>query len=241
MNWSSVFNTGLLQNTLRTATPVILAGLGCLMTDHVGIMNIGIDGMMLMGAFVAVLGSYFMGSWVGGLACAILLGILALGNINQPWARGASESIERALSMKIDLDESIGSLSFVRKLMPESALVFLNLSGETELAMPVDGEISHSYSESQPWLMFDCAAGSEVFAIRNGTVTAVSELSGGTVGILIDHGSGTESVCAYLAEALVRPGDSVERGQVIGTSETNVYFELREGDSAVDPTARMGL
>ena len=174
-------------------------------------------------------------------ACAILLGILALGNINQPWARGASESIERALSMKIDLDESIGSLSFVRKLMPESALVFLNLSGETELAMPVDGEISHSYSESQPWLMFDCAAGSEVFAIRNGTVTAVSELSGGTVGILIDHGSGTESVCAYLAEALVRPGDSVERGQVIGTSATNVYFELREGDSAVDPTARMGL
>lgn len=76
MNWDSVFNMGLLQNTLRTATPVILAGLGCLMTDHVGIMNIGIDGMMLMGAFIAVLGSYFMGSWVAGLACAILLGVL---------------------------------------------------------------------------------------------------------------------------------------------------------------------
>ena len=76
MNWDSVFNIGLLQNTLRTATPVILAGLGCLMTDHVGIMNIGIDGMMLMGAFIAVLGSYFMGSWVAGLACAILLGVL---------------------------------------------------------------------------------------------------------------------------------------------------------------------
>lgn len=76
MNWDSVFNIGLLQNTLRTATPVILAGLGCLMTDHVGIMNIGIDGMMLMGAFIAVLGSYFMGSWAAGLACAILLGVL---------------------------------------------------------------------------------------------------------------------------------------------------------------------
>lgn len=76
MNWDSVFNMGLLQNTLRTATPVILAGLGCLMTDHVGIMNIGIDGMMLMGAFIAVLGSYFMGSWVAGLTCAILLGVL---------------------------------------------------------------------------------------------------------------------------------------------------------------------
>lgn len=174
-------------------------------------------------------------------ACAILLGILALGNINQPWARGASESIERALTMKIDLDESIGSLSFVRKLMPESALVFLNLSGESEFAVPTNGEISHAFTESQPWLMFDCAVGSDVCAITNGTVTAVSELSGGTTGILIDHGSGLESVCAYLSEVVVQPGDVVQRGQVIGTSESTVYFELRESETAIDPTARMGL
>lgn len=76
MDWSSVFNIGLFQNTLRTATPVILAGLGCLMTDHVGIMNIGIDGMMVVGAFVAVLGSYFFGSWAVGLLLAVLAGIL---------------------------------------------------------------------------------------------------------------------------------------------------------------------
>ena len=43
----SVFSIGLFQNTLRTATPVVLAALGVLMTDHVGIMNIGMDGMML--------------------------------------------------------------------------------------------------------------------------------------------------------------------------------------------------
>ena len=58
-----IFNILLLQNTLRTATPVVLAALGCLMTQHVNITNIGIEGMMLMGAFFAVLGSYFAGSW----------------------------------------------------------------------------------------------------------------------------------------------------------------------------------
>ena len=52
MDRSTIFNIGLFQNTLRTATPVVLAGLGCLMTDHVGIMNIGVDGMMLVGAFL---------------------------------------------------------------------------------------------------------------------------------------------------------------------------------------------
>lgn len=71
-----IFNIGLFQNTLRTATPVILAGLGILMTDHVGIMNIGMDGMMLVGAFAAVVGSYFTGSWVVGLALAIMVGLL---------------------------------------------------------------------------------------------------------------------------------------------------------------------
>lgn len=72
----SVFSIGLLQNTLRTATPVILAGLGVLLTDHVGIMNIGMEGMMLCGAFFAVLGSCFLGGWVGGLAVALLFGLI---------------------------------------------------------------------------------------------------------------------------------------------------------------------
>ena len=74
----SIFSIGLFQNTLRTATPVVLAALGILMTDHVGIMNIGMDGMMLCGAFFAVLGSVFLGGWLGGLSLALLIG-LALG------------------------------------------------------------------------------------------------------------------------------------------------------------------
>ena len=71
-----VLNILLLQNALRTATPVVLAALGCLMTQHVNITNIGIEGMMLTGAFFAVLGSYFAGSWVAGVACALLVGLL---------------------------------------------------------------------------------------------------------------------------------------------------------------------
>ena len=175
------------------------------------------------------------------LACAMLLGILAIGNMNQPWARSASESVQRALTMRIDLDETIGELSFVRDLMPESALVFLNLTGESELAVPANGNLLHPFSDAQPWLVFECASESEIIAAADGTVTAVSDLSGDTVGVLIDHGSGLESVYAYLSDASVQPGDSVQRGQQIGTGETNVYFELRESGSAVDPTARMGL
>lgn len=173
------------------------------------------------------------------LSCALLLAILAMGNLNQPWAKRISEGVERALTMHIDLDESIGQLSFVREIMPESALVFLNLSGEPELKQPVSGELTHAYSASQPWLMFGCAEGSAVVAAEDGVITAVSTLSNGAIGILIDHGNGLESVYAYLSDTSVQQGDSVTRGDPIGISGSSVYFELRENDTPIDPTERM--
>lgn len=173
------------------------------------------------------------------LSCALLLAILAMGNLNQPWAKRISEGVERALTMHIDLDESIGQLSFVREIMPESALVFLNLSGEPELKQPVSGELTHAYSASQPWLMFGCAEGSAVVAAEDGVITAVSTLSNGAIGILIDHGNGLESVYAYLSDTSVQQGDSVARGDPIGISGSSVYFELRENDTPIDPTERM--
>lgn len=72
----NIFNALLLQNTLRTATPVIICAMGCLMTQHVNITNIGVDGMMLMGAFFAVLSSYFLHSWAMALLTITVLGIL---------------------------------------------------------------------------------------------------------------------------------------------------------------------
>ena len=71
-----VFNIGLLQNTLRTATPVILAAMGGLLTEQAGIMNIGMDGMILMGAFVAVAFSFTLSSAGMGVLMAVLVGIV---------------------------------------------------------------------------------------------------------------------------------------------------------------------
>ena len=174
------------------------------------------------------------------IACALLLGVLALGNIDQPWAVKARDGIEHALTMRIDLDDSLGELTFVRSLMPESALVFLNVSGGAAMSRPADGAVSHAWSSLQPWTLFD-AADAPVCAAASGTVTAVSPLSGGRYGVLIDHGEGVESVYANLAEVSVASGDAVERGGALGISGENLYFELREGGESVDPSERLGL
>ena len=72
---TALFSVGLFQNTIRNATPVILAAMGGLFTEHAGIMNIGMDGMILIGAFVAVVFSYLFASAPMGVLFAVIIGI----------------------------------------------------------------------------------------------------------------------------------------------------------------------
>ena len=173
------------------------------------------------------------------IACAALLGVLALGNLDEPWAVKAREGVRQALTMRIDLDDSLGELTFVRDLMPDSALVFLNVSGGGAMLAPVDGEITHAWTALQPWTLF--TGEGDVRATGAGTVTAVSPLSDGLYGVLIDHGEGLESVCANLSGVRVAAGDTVNRGDALGTFAGGLYFELRQGGESIDPAERLGL
>lgn len=74
--FKSIFNLALIQHTIRTATPLILAALGGLLTQQAGILNIGMEGMILLGAFFGVVGSYFFGSALAGVALAAFSGLL---------------------------------------------------------------------------------------------------------------------------------------------------------------------
>lgn len=69
------FTIALLTATLRFTTPLLFAAMGGLLSERSGVMNIALEGFMLVGAFSSVIGAYYLHSpWLG-----LLCGLLAAG------------------------------------------------------------------------------------------------------------------------------------------------------------------
>lgn len=83
MNLFDLVDSDLFASVLRSLIPIALGGMLC---ERAGVFNIGLEGMILVGAFGAVAGSFFASSWVvgalaGALAGAVFSLILGYGSV----------------------------------------------------------------------------------------------------------------------------------------------------------------
>ena len=69
-----VINAGLIAATLRFATPLAFAAIGGIFSERAGVVNIGLEGMMLTGAFFGIWAAAWSGSWLMGLLMAMVFG-----------------------------------------------------------------------------------------------------------------------------------------------------------------------
>lgn len=84
--FTNVFLSALIFGAVTAAIPLLLAGLGEQMSEKAGVLNIGIEGMMICGAYTGFLGAFYGSSiWLGfltgalgGMAVAALMVLLCV-------------------------------------------------------------------------------------------------------------------------------------------------------------------
>lgn len=84
--FSQLFLGALLFGAVTAAVPLLLAGLGEQMSEKAGVLNIGIEGMMIFGAYLGFVGAFYSGSvWLGfltgalgGTVVAVLMAVLCV-------------------------------------------------------------------------------------------------------------------------------------------------------------------
>jgi len=74
--FTRAFFVSALAATIRLAAPILLASLGAIYTQRAGILNLGLEGAMTVGAAGAFITAYFTGNLYAGLAAAMLFCVL---------------------------------------------------------------------------------------------------------------------------------------------------------------------
>lgn len=72
--FTDVFSIALLSSGIRLATPILLAALGGAICNRAGVLNLALEGKMLLGAFLGIAGAYYLGNTNLGILVAVLAG-----------------------------------------------------------------------------------------------------------------------------------------------------------------------
>lgn len=162
--------------TLRFAIPLLMAGLGGLWAERAGVINIGLEGMMIVGTWTAAWFGYLHGPWVGLMAAAVF-GL-------------ASGFFHAILTVKIGIDQAVSGLAInliaagaARYL---SGIFFPSVGGDRTVSPPVDTLPSFTVPVVAPFLK--SIDEKEIFFVSNvaGLLYGITrDLSVVTVGLLL--------------------------------------------------------
>lgn len=130
MNWSEVLGADalipLLTAALRLAVPIILAAAGACLAERSGLMNLGIEGQMMVGAVAAFVTTYYTGQPLLGVVGGALTGLL-------------TAVIVGCLTITMAIDQIITGISVVILGTGLASFVYLQVFGRTGTPPRIEG------------------------------------------------------------------------------------------------------
>jgi len=162
-------------------------------------------------------------------------------DVNQPTGVESIEALKKEIdALKNDL----------RKMQSQDEVQEFRFDPK-EFRSPLAGEVIKPFewvNSGGSWKLHagvDIAAppGSKVAAAADGTAVKVEELVDGSFSVRIDHGNGWVSLYSNLSRVMIREGDRVARGFVLGTSgvsgcnseEPCIHFAIYRDNQPVNP------
>src|SRR5205823_10132407 len=109
--------SALIPATLIWATPLTYAAIGGMFSERSGVVNIGLEGMMLSGAFFGALGADKFGSWEMGLVCAVVSG-------------GAFALVHAFLAIQLRADQIVSGFAINFLALGVTVYFFIQIYGE---------------------------------------------------------------------------------------------------------------
>jgi ABC-type uncharacterized transport system permease subunit len=120
---------------LRFATPLVFAALGGVISERSGVVNIGLEGMMLVGAFFGIYGADLTGGWLGGLLIAMVAG-------------GALALLHAVFAISLRADQIVSGFAVNFLALGTTGYIFLHHYGENgtpdgvpqvpDVSLPID-------------------------------------------------------------------------------------------------------
>src|SRR5262245_14825825 len=132
--WGALFGAA-----LRFATPLLFASLGGLFSERSGVVNIGLEGMMLMGAFFAIWGADVTGNWPMGLAIGVAAG-------------GLFGLLHAFFSITLQADQIVGGTAINLIALGLTTYLFIRIYGDEGTPTGIDSipNISMSFLDDVP-------------------------------------------------------------------------------------------
>ena len=151
---------------------------------------------------------------------------------NIPISDNVSKSITQKEIIKNDIQESDMQFSGIFK-WPTNARKILRSFGQYR------NSVTNTIMDN-PGLDIACSEGSSAFCAASGKVSLVHWLPGYNSMVIVDHGNSYRSVYANLSNSLVKKGQIISAGFVIGKTTQSVdgeflHFELWKGKNRLNP------